>query len=148
MNNGFSATSSDVTDEFDVLAKAVGAYAGKSVLVRGTYYPQDLQPRASGRQYTIKFRSMGTKKALVSGDRTDRLTLVLPDAMGSRLMQIIGRLQSEQPAVIHFTCQDQDGGTNRPLGVVTKMCFFHELPQSVKDKSFLQMGEDGEIEED
>jgi hypothetical protein len=148
LKSGFGSGTIDVTDTFDALGKSVGRYTGKSVVVRGTYYPQDLQPRPVGRDYTIKFRSMSAKKAMVSGDRSDRLTLVVPDAMGNRLMQIIGRLESEQPALIHLTCQAQDGSAQRPIGVVTKLCFFRELPQSVKDKSFLQMGEDGEIEED
>jgi hypothetical protein len=139
----------DVTDRFDTVVKSPQAFDGKSVCVRGTYFPQELSPRASGRDYTIKFRSSGAKRAAVSGDRQDRLTLVVPQAMGSRLMQIVGRLESEQPAMLELSCTQTDtGGEKRPIGRVTKIKFCREAPTSSGAKAFLQMDEDGEIEEE
>jgi hypothetical protein len=139
----------DVTDRFDTVVKSPQAFDGKSVCVRGTYFPQELSPRASGRDYTIKFRSSGTKRAVVSGDRQDRLTIVVPQAMGSRLMQIVGRLESEQPAMLELACTQTDtGGEERPIGRVTKITFCRETPTLTGSKAFLQMDEDGEIEED
>jgi len=139
----------DVTDRFDSVVKSPQAFDGKSVCVRGTYFPQELSPRASGRDYTIKFRSSGTKRAVVSGDRQDRLTIVVPQAMGSRLMQIVGRLESEQPAMLELACTQTDaGGEKRPIGRVTKIKFCRESPTSTGAKAFLQMDEDGEIEEE
>ena len=139
----------DVTDRFDTVVKSPQAFDGKSVCVRGTYFPQELSPRASGRDYTIKFRSSGAKRAAVSGDRQDRLTLVVPQAMGSRLMQIVGRLESEQPAMLELSCTQTDtGGEKRPIGRITKINFCREAPTSSGAKAFLQMDEDGEIEEE
>lgn len=139
----------DVTDSFDVVVKSVEEFDGKTVVVRGVYFPQELAPRAGGRDYTIKFRSAGTKRAVVSGDRQDRLTLVVPQAMGNRLMQIVGRLESEQPAMLEIDCTQRDaGGEKRPLGRVAKIRFCREAPRSVSAKAFLQMDEEGEIEEE
>ena len=139
----------DVTDRFDSVVKSPEAFDGKSVCVRGTYFPQELSPRASGRDYTIKFRSSGPKRAAVSGDRQDRFTIVVPQAMGSRLMQIVGRLESEQPAMLELACTQTDtGGEKRPIGRVTKINFCREAPTSTGAKAFLQMDEDGEIEEE
>jgi hypothetical protein len=139
----------DVTDRFDSVVKSPEAFDGKSVCVRGTYFPQELSPRASGRDYTIKFRSSGTKRTVASGDRQDRLTIVVPQAMGSRLMQIIGRLESEQPAMLELACTRTDtGGEKRPIGRVTKINFYREVPTSTGAQAFLQMDEDGEIEEE
>lgn len=140
---------SDVTDRFDSVVKSVEPFSGKTVCVRGTYFPQELTPRTNGRDYTIKFRSGGTKRAVVSGDRQDRLTLVVPQAMGSRLMQIVGRLESEQPAVLELACSQRDAsGEKRPIGRVTKIRFCREAPTSSGAKAFLQMDEEGEIEEE
>jgi hypothetical protein len=139
----------DVTDRFDSVVKSPQACDGKSICVRGTYFPQELSPRASGRDYTIKFRSSGTKRAAVSGDRQDRLTIVVPQAMGSRLMQIVGRLESEQPAMLELACTQTDtDGEKRPIGRVTKIKFCREAPTSTGANAFLQMDEDGEIEEE
>jgi hypothetical protein len=139
----------DVTDRFDSVVKSPQAFDGKSVCVRGTYFPQELSPRASGPDYTIKFRSSGTKRATVSGDRQDRLTLVVPQALGSRLMQIVGRLESEQPAMLELACTQTDtGGEKRPIGRVTKIKFCRDAPMSTGAKAFLQIDEDGEIEEE
>jgi hypothetical protein len=140
---------SDVTDRFDSVVKSPEAFDGKSVYVRGTYFPQELLPRASGRDYTIKFRSSGTKRTVASGDRQDRLTIVVPQAMASRLMQIIGRLESEQPAMLELACTQTDtGGEKWPIGRVMKINFYREIPTSTNAQAFLQMDEDGEIEEE
>ena len=139
----------DVTDRFDAVAKATESLGTAAVCVRGTYFPQELSPRAGGRDYTIKFRSGGAKRAVVSGDRPDRFTLVVPQAMGNRLMQIIGRLESEQPAIVDLACTQTDaGGVQRPIGRVTKIKFCREAPTSQAAKAFLQLDEDGEIEEE
>jgi hypothetical protein len=139
----------DVTDRFDAIVKSTEGFDGKRVCVRGTYFPQELAPRPSGRDYTIKFRSAGTKRAVVSGDRENRLTLVVPQAMGNRLMQIVGRLESEQPAMLDIVCSNKDdGGEKRPIGRVARIMFCREAPMSASVKAFLKMDEDGEIEEE
>jgi hypothetical protein len=139
----------DVTERFDVVVKSSEEFDGETVCVRGTYFPQDLAPRASGRDYTIKFRSAGIKRAVASGDRQDRLTLVAPQAMGSRLMQIVGRLESEQPAIMMIACTRHDtGGEHRAIGRVSELRFCREAPDSVGANVFLKMDDDGEIEEE
>lgn len=139
----------DITDNFGAVLKSTEDFEGEMVFVRGTYFPQELNPRASGRDYTIKFRSGGAKRAVASGDRQDRLTLVVPQAMGNRLLQIVGRLESEQPAILEIACTQHDaGGEKRPIGRVVQIKFCREAPTAVGARAFLQMDEDGEIEEE
>lgn len=138
----------DVTGRFDTVVKSLDGLDGKTVCVRGTYFPGDLNLQESGLDYTMKFWSSGMKRTVVSGDRQDCLTLIVPEAMASRLMQIVGRLESKQPTMLECACTHSDaGGNERPIGRVTKVKFFKGMPTSPGVNAFLEMNEAGDIEE-
>jgi hypothetical protein len=149
VSNSLSPASQDVTDQFGAIVDSVDGFTGSVVVARGTYYAKGLQPRVSGRDYTMKFCSGDTENVLVTGDCAYRLTLVTPEAMANKLKDVAGRLKAEQPAAVTFTCrEDNANGRKRAMGRVNKIRFFHEVPQSVNETSFLEITEDGEIEED
>ncbi len=143
MSKGSFTASQDVTDQFDAIVDSVDAFDGLSVVARGTYYANGLQPRTTGQDYTIKFCSGDTANVVVTGDCAYRLTLVAPEAMANKLKDVADRLAAEQPAALVFTCrEDQSNGRKRPIGLVNRIRFFHEMPHSTNATAFLEVTDD------
>ena len=138
----------DITESFSEFVKSPASYSGKQLLVRGIYYPQDLEPRQTDKDFTIKFRSTGSKKILISGDRNAGLMFVVPAAMGNKLMQIVGRLESDQHVMLEFVCSTEEAaGGPMCVGYVSQITFFQDLPHSEKTPAFLAIDKIGELQE-
>ncbi len=132
--------SRDVTESFSDVVKSCALYSGKTLLVRGIYYPQGLQARENENDFIITFRSTGSKKILISGDRNPHLMFVVPAPMGNKLMQIVGRLESDQPVMLEFVCSTNDfAGGSRSIGYVNQITFYRDLPPTEKTPVFLTL---------